>query len=418
MAGEYLSISDELKNFYPKGTFPDAVDKSAPFRASLKRVSLRVADGIAKFPMALDSSWNIGMIADGASFPTPTDPVRPQGQVKPELFVGSFSIGIKTKYTAKNEQGTFNPGGILADRVERTIDDLAKYCNIVYSGSNLGRIALVESDGSNTFVASQPLGIELLKRQMKIDVYTALTSGSVRDSLSNRKITAIVRSTRTVTYAGADQTAVAGDHVFITGTEGRTPYTLPMIVDDGTNAGTIFTLSRTTYPGLKSQVLGAGGALRNLTEQIILDACDLPRRETGKRITRVVSNSGQGRKYVEFVAPQRRYPGPTKGRPAYSLGYGKDSLQIVAPDVDCNLEADNFDIPPREMYFLSWDTFGLFESMSTDWIDEDSLLKLIPEAGGHKAGFLAYAGSVENMINTMPAGNSRAEDLKDPIAGD
>jgi hypothetical protein len=418
MAGEYLSVSDELKNYYPKGTFPDAVDKSAPYRASLKRVSLKAADGIATFPLALDSSWNVGMIADNASFPTPIDPVRPQGQVKPELLVGSFQIGIKTKYTASNQAGTFNPGGILADRVERTIDDLAKYTNMVYSGSNLGRLALVESDGSNNFIASQPLGIELIKRGMRLETRDALTGGAIRDSMSNQKVTGVTRSTRTITYAGTDRTLVAGDHVFVYGTYGRTIYTLPMIVDDGTNAGTIFTKSRTTYPGLKSQVLGNGGALRNLTEQIILDCCDLPRRETGKRITRVLSNSGQGRKYVEFVGPQRRYPGPTKGRPSYSLGYGKDSLQIVAPDVDCNLEADHFDIPPREMYFLAWDTFGLFESMATDWIDEDSLLKLIPESGGHKAGFLAYAGSVENQINTMPAASSRGEDLKDPICGD
>jgi hypothetical protein len=56
--------------------------------------------------------------------------------------------------------------------------------------------------------------------------------------------------------------------------------------------------------------------------------------------------------------------------------------------------------------------------MALDWIDEDTLLKLIPTNGGHKAGFLAYVGCVENIINTMPRANARLDDLNDPICGD
>jgi hypothetical protein len=175
-----------------------------------------------------------------------------------------------------------------------------------------------------------------------------------------------------------------------------------------------------TYPGLKAQVLEAGGSLRNPSEQLMLDAVDAVYQETGKRITRILSNTGQGRKFVEFVSAQRRYPGVTSGTQGYSVGYGKGSLQFVAPGVACDLECDHVDIPPREMYFLSWDTFWLFEALPMDWIDDDSLLRLIPNAttDGHKAGMLAYVGGVENVINVMPAGNARLGDLKDPLCGD
>jgi hypothetical protein len=46
------------------------------------------------------------------------------------------------------------------------------------------------------------------------------------------------------------------------------------------------------------------------------------------------------------------------------------------------------------------------------------MLKLTPTDGGHKSSFLAYMQSQENQFNTMPLGNSRLDDLKDPICGD
>ena len=130
-----------------------------------------------------------------------------------------------------------------------------------------------------------------------------------------------------------------------------------------------------------------------------------------------MANSGQARKYVEFIQGERRYPGPAGKAPRYTVGYDDESLQIIAPGVNCRLEVD-FDITPRRMYFLAWDTFGLYEAMPVDWLDDDTLLKMIPTAGGHKAGFLSYIGCVENQINVMPRANSRLEDLNDPILGD
>ena len=85
--------------------------------------------------------------------------------------------------------------------------------------------------------------------------------------------------------------------------------------------------------------------------------------------------------------------------------------------MSCKLEVD-FDISPRRIFFLCWETFGRYEAMSLDWIDDDTLLKMVPTDGGHKAGFLAYVGCVENQINTMPRASSRLEALNDPISGD
>ncbi len=418
--GAYEDISDELKFAYPPGSFQDPVNKEAPYRKSLQRVNLKMSEGIARFPLGLTAAWNVGSIADLGNMPVPVDPLRVQGEVTPELFVGAFQIGLKTKVAAKTTVGTFSSGGILSDRVEGTVADLGKYINKVYAGSVFARLAIVlTNDGTSTLTLADPLRTELLNRRMRIDVFDALTSGSIRGS-GGREILTLNRDTGVITYAGGDIGAIAaGDHVFVENTYGRSHWTLPMIVDDGTDAGTIFTKSRTTYPELKAFVLRGSSGNRDLTEQIILDAIDRPRRETGKRISRALCNSGQARKYVEMIQAERRYPGPTGKAPMYTVGYDEESLQIIAPGVNVRLEVD-FDISPRLMFFLCWETFGLYEALPLDWIDDDSLLKMIPrsDSDGHKAGFLSYVGSVENQINVMPRANVRLEDLNDPILGD
>lgn len=417
--GAFQDISNELKTVYPTGTFEEPVNKESKYRKDLQRVELMLTEGTGNFPLGIGSAWNVGMIADMGTMPAPHDPTRIKGVVTPELFVGSFQIGLKTKVAAKSSKGTFNAGGIMADRVENTVSELGKYINKVYAGSNQGRLAIVESDGSNNFVCAKPLGAELLNRGMYIDAYdTFPTGGAIRDSFTNYPITIVDRSTRTVTYSGTNRTLVAGDSIYIYGTYDRSIWTLQQIVGDASDCATIYTNGvRATYPELNAFVLRGSAGLRDLTEQLILEALDLPRRETGKKITKALTNTGQARKYVEFIQGERRYAGPQGSAPKYTVGYDEDSLQILAPGINVKLEVD-FDVSPRCIYFLAWDTFGRYESMALDWIDDDTLLKMVPTSGGHKAGFLAYVGCVENQICTMPRASARLEDLNDPICGD
>ncbi len=417
--GAFQDITNELKNAYPPGAFEEPVNKETFYRKSLTRVELTESEGIATFPLGIASAWNVSMIPDVGELPTPIDPTRVQGQVTPELFSGSFQIGVITKSSAKSTRGTFSGGGIYSDRVETTTEDLGKYINKVYCGSSYGRLGVVlTNDGSNQVTLDDPLRALLPEKNMRVQFYDALTGGSVRATSDGAKLTLVNKDTGQLTYDGsADGAIAAGDSLFINGSYGRSIWTLPMIVGDIADAASIFGKSRTTYPELSALIYRSTTGLRDLTEQLMLFAIDGPRRETGKRITRAMSNSGQARKYVEFIQGERRYPGPQGRAPQYTLGYDDESLQIIAPGVNCRLEVD-FDLTPRRIYFLAWDTFGLYESMPLDWLDDDTLLKMIPTSGGHKAGFLSYLGCVENQINVMPRANSRLEDLNDPILGD
>lgn len=426
-AGEFENISTELKSKYPNlsYTYEGVWRSEAPYRAKLKRNNdYALNAGIVTFPMKTLGMWSVGIIADNAAFPTAKNPTVLNATLTPETFTGTIQVGLKTTVAAKDFSAAYNAKGVTADRLDEISSQLASYMNRVYCGSNRGRLAIVESDGSSTFVAAKPLGTELLEEGMVLEAYSALTSGSVRDSFSAHRATDINHDTRTVTYVSQstgttdDRTLVAGDSIFMSGSYARTPISMPDVVDDGTNKATIFGITRSSNTKTNAHVLSNGGALRSITERLMLDAISLPRRRTGKKITRILSNDGQGRRYTEFVAADRRYPGATTGDPRYSTGYTDDSLTVVAPGVNAKLEID-YDVTPRSIYFLAWDTFFLYSAKDLDWVDaENGLLKLSPGSSSHNSAFLAYIAAIENQGNTMPRANARLDDLSDPICGD
>lgn len=425
--GNFSTITDEVKDVYVQADFEYHYRTAAPYRSMLRKdVKVSVdSEGICKFPLKLNGRWSVGIIADNAAFPQDKDPSHPKASLTPELFAATVQVGIKTKLAAKSNKSTFHGGGITGDRIESTMSELGSYINRVYAGTNRGRVAIVESDGSSNFVAAKPLGTKLLEEGMVLEAYTAFTSGSVRDSFSGHQITAIDHDTRTVTYisqatgAADDRTLVAGDHIFIKGTYARTPVTMPDIVDNGDNASSIFTLSRTTYPKAKAHVLSNGSVLRNVDEQLLLSLVDAPRRQLGKRITKLLSGGGQYRKVIEHCANDKKYMVPTTSTtdPKYSLGAGKNALSLSFLNISAMLEVDD-DIAPRQIFALSTDTFFLYEAMAPGWISDEVLKELVPTTGGHLAGFIGYAGSLENQGCLMPRANARLDDLADPECGD
>jgi hypothetical protein len=421
--GNFDTIDDtEIKNTYPPGTFDKMFQVRAPYRDKLRKTSefARDAEGIVKFPLLMNGMWSVGITADNAAFPTPKDPTNDQGAITPVSFTTAIQVGLKTKAAAKSAKSTYFAGGTLGNRIESAAEELAAYINMVYCGSNRGRLAVVESDGSSNFVAAKPYGTTLLHEGMRLEAYTALSGGSARDSFTNHKITAIDHDTRTVTYVGAadttdDRTLVAGDSVFITGTYAQAPIGLPDIVDDGTLLGTIFTKSRTTFPKLKGQVMSNGGVLRDVNQLLLMEACDRIRQRTNKKPTRVLFNRGQFRKLTEKMNTDVKFiSNGSTGNLERPLGYTADSFTVSTFDASVVFSLDDH-CTPRSAFVLSWDTFFLYEAMALDWISD---LDLIPTDGGHKAGYLKEMASVENQGNLMPLANVRIDDLRDPMLGD
>jgi hypothetical protein len=440
MAGTFFDIDNALKIAYPSKSISPMVNQETPFRAQLKKnipAGGRVSEAIVKFGANLYPPSTANVIGEGANLITPGDRTQDQFTLKPTIFQNGFEIGWMTRAAGNSNKSAFN-GGELRRRVEETLEDLAKFIEQTYvAGDGTGKRAEVE-DGTaaNTLVMARPWGTRLLRVNQYISARTTPGGATVSNSLDYQQITAINHSTRTVTYGGTDRaTVTAGADVSVVpyasqGTsgmtitsdastaEGLTPNGLRGLVDDGTYMRYIHGLDRTAtgYNRLNANVKSNGGSLRNLTEQILINACHEARQQTGKRVTDIWTNTGQVEKYIQFVAPDRRYTVSGKGTQGMGTGYTEDLLVHYAPGVAAKIHV-SMDILPREIFLLNWDTFFHYLAQDVDWWD-DPMLKPTPVSGGWKATYQAHLGSIENIGCDMPIANVVIRDLKDPLAGD
>lgn len=416
-----------LKIAYAPKVVEAMVNEETVFRAKLKKSvpsGAKASEAILKFNANFNPPQNVGNSLDGGTLAPAKDRLEAQFTLTPAFFTFSMQIGLVTKAIANTNKSAWN-GGELRRRTDEVMVDAAKYIETCYTGTHgTGRRARVESDGSNNFVAALPEGTRLLRENMYISERT--TDGGATTGMDFRKITAIDHATRTVTYDGTDETLVAGQHIHagiveaaqdIT-TANPYPNGIRGLVDDTTFTSSLHGLSKTTYPKLKANVFGNGGTPRNLTEQLLVRACHEIRARSGKRVTDIWTSEGQMEKYLEFVAPDRRLirnsPSDTGNM---ATGYKGTEMIHYGPGIALKLNY-SYDIVPRELYLLNWDTFFHYQAKELGWIDGVDHLLLTPGSGTYKASLLGYPTALENIGCDMPIANGVIRDLKDPAIGD
>lgn len=416
-----------LKVAYAPKVVEAMVNAETIFRPKLKKsvpAGAKATEGILKFAANFNPPQNLGNTNDGGTLAPAKDRTEKQFTLTPVLFTFSMQIGLVTREIANSNKSAWN-GGELRRRTDEVMVDGAKYIESSYTGTHgTGRRARVESDGANNFVASLPEGTRLLRENMMFSERT--TDGGATTGVDFRKITAIDHSTRTVTYDGADGGLVPGQHIHAAVVEASQDITtanpfpngLRGLIDDTTFTSTHHGLSKTTFPKLKANVFSNGGTLRNLTEQLLVRACHEIRARSGKKVTDIWTSEGQMEKYLEFVAPDRRLirnsPGDTGNM---ATGYKGTEMVHYGPGIEIKLNY-SYDIVPRELFLINWDTFFHYQAKELGWIEGVDRLLLVPVSGGYKGSLIGYPTALENIGCDFPLANGVIRDLKDPAIGD
>lgn len=432
MVGLITDIStNSLKIFYPPKAVETMAQEELVFRPRLSRSlppGAKQTDGYQiNFGARLSPAQNVAQILDGGNFPIPKDAIDRQFVFKPTVFSGDYQIGLMTRIVASSNVAAFN-GGELKRRPEELMGNLGKFIESTYVGTaGDGIRGYVAADGVNTLTVAQPHGVRLLPENYYISVRQS-AGGAVRDSLDLRFISDRNFDTRLLTYSGADQLAVANDPIYVVA---ETTQTLTALyangirgqVDDGTYAQFIHTLDRTAAGNtkLKSVVLQNGGERRNLTEQLMIQGSNECSLRVGKRPSTFLLPESQIEKYIEFVAPQRRFPATGRQTQGKSTGWDVDELHHYAPGTDMDFMKSS-DALPGECYGLSWDAFFMYEAFRMQWLSghDVSDLILLPGSNGaaHKAAWASYLVSIENFGTDFPLAHFVIRDLKDRLLGD
>jgi hypothetical protein len=364
----------------------------------------------------IQSPQNISTPADGGATPTLKARLSVAGSVTVGQFVGGFDISPLAEALATST-GSWN-GGEVKRSIQETVDDVTKHMNRSYAGTHgTGRIGQVNAATSAvaTFVGKLPFGTLLIRPRMNISVYTADSSGSVRDSLDNIQVDKVTNSTRTVTMATGTYTLVANDHIYLGGSyAGRTVNGLRGLVDDGTHLTSLHGVSRSTYEELKSVVLGASGNRRDLTEDLLIDLAHGVRQKSGSNIDLLVMNFGQLAKFFKHVRADRRLNVSGAEVPTFNVGYKKLPTFFVGGQEVEILPSE--DVAPREVYGITTSQMKRIQAKKLGWMEwgSGSIFQQTITSSVYTLGKQATLLGLENLATYLPAAHGRLEDLYDP----
>jgi hypothetical protein len=411
------------------------INEEAPFRAKLSKsipAGGKVSEGDVKFNGILALPQNVGQISDGDDLQDAGERSEVQFNLRPTIFTATMNIGWLTRKAINSNKSGFN-GGEVRRRTEETVGNLGKFIESQLVGSyGNGARAFVETSAAGYLQLRNPEGVKLVRKGMKVSVRTAGAIGTVRNaSLDAIRVASVNADNRRITLTGvADHTAgatVVVDDILIVTTKASQVITnvfansLRSLIDDGTIAQFIHGVDRTTAGNekLKSYVDSNGGVVRDLTEQILIKANHAIREGVGKRPTDMWCGPGQFQKYIDFVAPDRRRA-VSGGTYDKSTGY-KDESEFVhyAPGVALKMNM-SFDVIPRELFLVCWDTMFHYQAQEMQWIDDDNMLHLALGTSGanYRARWDSFMASFENIGCDMPSANGVIRDLKAPDIGD
>jgi hypothetical protein len=164
-------------------------------------------------------------------------------------------------------------------------------------GDGSGGVGTVVSDGANSAIVGSPL---YFQQDMQIDIVDGTTLGNATPTVkaSNRKVTTINTTTKSIAYDGADITAVAGDIFVRTGNANREWTGFNKIIQ---NTGVLYNIDPSVEPVWKASIDSNSGSNRALSEGLMINMVDTIRAQGGT-VTAIFQNLGVRRAYFNLLS--------------------------------------------------------------------------------------------------------------------
>lgn len=360
------SLVEILKNVYGDGLTNQFNDEKTTW--NLFETSDRKPSGNAYiFGVRYARAQGTGGRAESAKLPDPLTGKKDQGAITPAYIYGSIRITGPAIEIAKGNQAAFVDG--LADEIDdiyqSIVCDLNRQAH--WDGfSQIGRLSgAVTYPGATAWAATfdNDTGVQYFQEGMLIDFYSSSGASQVLDTAAGAvgcRVASVAPSTNVVSFdAGAAAYITNHPNLISSGTN-VTPVTLPDgglavksgmrvytahatsstplemtgllgIFDDGTLLDTYESISADSIPKWRANMLGNSGVNRELSIDLMLQAVDVARQSSGKKIDKILMGLGQRRKYANLLLPDVRFA-PTVLKGGYetlTFSGGDGSLEII-----------------------------------------------------------------------------------------
>jgi len=307
----------------------------------------------AILPIHLRQIQSVGARLDTEALPTAGKGVFLQSKVPLKYNYGVLEVTGPTIRASRKDAGAFARAVDLNSK--DLIDSMKRDVNRQLIGLGTGQLCLTSSaDSGQTFTVDTP-GVLYLKVGMLLDIKT---SGGASHAAAV-EISAINEDTSTVTVTGTITAVADNDIVYRAGVGTTSEITgLGRILDDDT--GTLFNISRNTYPEWRAKIYDNSGTNRALTLALMQTTFTHMEKEGSPRDEILLFTTfGVRDKYVDLLTPDKRYH-------TLELDGGWKAVEYNGRPLICDSQAY-----PNKIEYLNLKDFSLYSLDELNWADED-----------------------------------------------
>lgn len=386
------NLTETLKYVYGEGLTNQFNDEKTTYNLFPKSERKPGGKGYV-FGIRYARAQGVGARAESAVLPDPFTGKKDQGTINPRYLYGAIRITGPAIEIAKGNAAAFVDG--LADEIDdiyqSIVVDLNRQCHWDGFGQ-IGRLSLATTyTGSGTWAGTfdNDIGVKYFQEGMLVDFYLSAGTSNFENTgtcMAGSRVLSINPATNVVIfetpsasyltnhpYASANVntsalSVTAGVMAIKTGardlawasTDTPTEITgLEGIYDDGTALASFEGITVATYPKWAANILGNSSVNRELSIDLMLQAVDIVRMVSGKKIDTIRMGLGQRRKYANLLLPDVRFA-PTVLRGGYetlTFSGGDGSLEILVDPMQ----------QPNKIYFEPNGVIQKYELTPLGW---------------------------------------------------
>lgn len=439
------AVSDWMQETYPNTEFFQVyAEMFTPLLNDLEECPDEPIHGKGwNVPLYENTPWNVRTGPEGGGQPSVESDDVVQGRVLNQQFQGVVQL---TELLER--QGTkdahFN-GGALDHQMKQVSQDVSKLMQIHFWGHGTGRLMVIDqTEVTETHIKCRISGNgrQRIKEKMRVQVYDTDTGGTKQGTGGTKTymVKSIDRASKGDpggagynTYSGIveleevdgggtlPENFTAGHGVYLKDDYGYAPNGIDGLIGSATIAPTFLGVSRADHPKLNTNRLHASGTPRDLTYDLMIEACDAM-YDFGMELDSIRMNVGVMNKYAALAGQDKRYPIVKGDFPKLIGGYREGDLLFAYDKATATVKKDP-QCAPRTALFLAFkDTFYKHTTAELGFLNRGGniLLPVVSADGtGYDTAIQARLYAAVNLSNKFPLGNARLEDVKDStLAGD
>jgi hypothetical protein len=354
MGTNLTNIAGALKRVY---------DKKAQSQQNLKHRAIdEIAKGFQKYNAggegffgAINDYGNesVGAINEEESFRTIDNENYAQWKVTPKVLVAPISISGLAAKAAEGDEESFVSA--LVDALDKAKERLLKDENRQFFGLGTGLLASPTAAVASNLTSFTVDSAQYLRRNMVIDIYqsTTKTVDSIRVSDVDKVSGVVYLATSLGAALTATSQLVKENVRDSAASDGKEAMGLRGMIDDGTDLTTFQNIDASASRIWRGRRIDASSA--NLTSDLLQRLCDDVEVLSGESVDTIIMHTKQRRKYLDIVAPQKRYMDGDMDSGFKKLSFNGMELWL---DPDCQddtvyaIKKDSirkFEVAPMEM---------------------------------------------------------------------